>query len=497
MQNSDNLEIDNKSYKQIVKSTGIFGGSQIITILIGIIRNKVLAVLLGASGIGLISIYQNILDLIKSVASFGIENTGVKEIALVSQHEKLDRLKEAIYLIERWIFIFAVLGGGVCLLFSYPISIWAFEDTSYTIHICLLSICIFFSVLTVGEMVVLHGLRRIIDMVKSTLAGSLAGLIFSLPLYYIFREDGIIPAFIVASICFYIVANYYRRGIQIGTVRMPFSAILRKGMPIIKMGFFIVISSVLTLLGFFLIRTFLNRDAGLYSVGLFQAAWSITNVYLMLILKSMGSDFYPRLCSIIDDNKSSRKLINEQTYIVLVVSVPIIVILFLCSEWILSILYSSEFTSAANLLNWQVLGTFFKVLSWPLGFILLAKGKGKLYFFSETLFLVVYLGCSYALYRQFGLEGVGMSYLIAYAVYLATVFIGGIRLLEFRWTGKNMLIGFISFILVLLAFNIVQYYPQYIIIAGVPLFVISVFYSLYNLNKVVPVRSLFDFLKNR
>lgn len=489
------MEIDNKSYRQIVKSTGIFGGSQVVTIIIAIIRNKILAVLLGASGIGLISIYQNTLDLIRSVSGFGMENTGVKEIASVSQHENLDKLKESIYLIERWVFVFALLGGMLCLLFSYPISIWVFEDASYTLHICFLSISIFFSILSMGEMVVLQGLRRIPDMVKSTIISSVAGLVISLPMYYIFKEDGIIPAFIIVSISAYITTNYYRRGVEIGTVQMSLRTVIERGVPMIKVGFFIVISSVLSLLGFFLIRTMLNKDAGLGSVGLYQAAWAITNVYLMIILKSMGSDFYPRLCAIISDNPSTKKLVNEQTYIVLIVSVPIIILLFICSQWALSILYSSEFTSATDILNWQVLGTFFKVISWPLGFILLAKGEGRIYFFTEALYLVIYLGCSYFLYGQYGLEGIGISYLLAYLVYLSAVFLLGKKLSEFNWTVSNILIGFISFILVLLAFNIAQYYRQYIIIAGVPLLLISLCYSLYNLNKVIPIKSLYGFIK--
>ncbi len=489
------METDNKSYRQIIKSTGIFGGSQVITILIGIVRNKLLAIILGASGIGLISIYQNILDLVRSVSSFGIETTGVKEIASVAQHEELNKLREAVSLIERWVFLFAITGGLVCLLFSYPIGIWAFGNSSYTVHISLLSVCVFFSILAAGEVIVLHGLRRITDMVKATLIGSVVGLIFSLPLYYIFREKGIIPAFILMSISTYMVANYYRREVQLGVVRLSFRDTFRRGVPFLKMGFFIVISSVLTLLGFFLIRTLLNRDAGLYSVGLFQAAWSITNVYLMLILKSMGSDFYPRLCTIIDNNESSKKLINEQTHIVLIIATPIILLLLLCSKLVLSLLYSSEFVSATSLLNWQVFGTFFKVLSWPLGFILLAKGKGKIYFFSETLYLAIYLGCSYWLYGEYGLEGIGISFLIAYIVYLVAVFLLGRQLSDFKWSNRNMLIGFISFILVLLAFVLIQFCREYIIIAGVPLFIISVLYSLFNLNKVMPLKSILKFLR--
>lgn len=484
----------NRSYTQILKSTSIFGGSQVITILIGIVRNKVLAVLLGTVGIGLISVYQSTLDMIKSMSSLGIETTGVREIAAVDQAEK-DNLHHVISIIDRWVLIFACLGAAICLVFCYPISIWVFGDSSHSFQFALLSVCMFFTILAAGQAVVLQGLRRISYMVKSSIIWNVCGLAISLPLYYFYRLDGIVPVFIVISLAMFLSAYFYRRKIEIESVTVSFDQLMRKGTSVLRVGTFIVLASILTTLSFFLVRTFLTKNTGLESVGLFQAAWTITNVYLMLILKSMGSDFYPRLCSIISDNKKTGLLINEQTYIVLVIAVPIIVLLLLCSKIALSLLYSLEFSAASDVLNWQILGTFFKVLSWPLGFILLAKGKGLIYFLSETLFLVIYLVGIYCLYPFFDFESVGISYLIAYSLYLPIVFVLGRKLSRFWWTTENLRIGFISLILVLLAFCSVKFTPNYTIIVGVPILIASLLYSLFKLNKVFPLRSLLDFRK--
>lgn len=486
-----------KSYTQILKSTGIFGGSQIFTILIGVIRNKILAVLLGPAGVGLISVYQSTLDLVKSISSLGIETTGVREIAAVCDDSgERDELRYIISIIDRWALIFALLGASICLLFCYPISMWVFGNSSHSFQFALLSVCMFFTILAAGQAVVLQGLRKISYMVKSSIVWNVCGLVLSLPLYYFYRLDGIVPVFIVVSIAMYLSAYFYRRKIEIQPVIISFDQFKRKGISVLRIGLFIVLASILTTLSFFLVRTFLTKNTGLEAVGLFQAAWTITNVYLMLILKSMGSDFYPRLCTIINDNTKTRLLINEQTYIVLVIAVPMIVLLLLCSKIVLSLLYSPEFEGASTILDWQILGTFFKVLSWPLGFILLAKGKGLIYFLSEALFLMVYLGAIHCLYPVCGFESVGISYLIAYFLYLPVVFLLGCKLSKFQWTIDNIKIGFVSLILVLLAFSIIKYIPNYSIIVGVLLFVVSVSYSLYNLNKVFPLKSLLNFFKN-
>ncbi|PXV67432.1 PST family polysaccharide transporter [Dysgonomonas alginatilytica] len=480
---------DNKSYKQILKSTSVFGGSQIITILIGIIRNKILAILLGAAGVGLISIYQSTLDMIKSMSSLGIETTGVREIAAIHEDDK-SRLYHIISIIDRWALIFATLGAGICLVLCYPISLWVFGDSSHSFEFALLSISMFFTILAAGQAVVLQGLRRISYMVKSAILWNTLGLLISVPLYYFYRLDGIVPVFIIVSIAMFLSAYFYRRKIDLESVPVSFDQLKKKGASVLRVGIFIVLASILTSFSFFLVRAFLSKNAGLESIGLFQAAWTITNVYLMLILKSMGSDFYPRLCAIIADNTKTKLLINEQTYIVLIVAVPMIVLLLLSSKVVLSLLYSFDFENAAAILNWQILGTFFKVLSWPLGFILLAKGKGLIYFFSETLFLLIYIGSMYCLFPFYNFDSVGMAYLIAYSLYLPLVFVLGRKLSRFEWTNENLTIGFISFILVLLAFCIVKYAPNYIIIAGIPLWVLSLLFSLYKLNKVFRLKSL-------
>jgi PST family polysaccharide transporter len=486
-----------KSYKQIIKSTGIFGGSQVVTILLGIIRSKVLALLLGASGLGLISIYQNILDLIRSISVFGIDTTGVREIATAGGSENKEELIETISLIDKCILSLAFLGAFICLVFSYPISLWAFGDASYALNIALLSVCTFFSVLAIGQTVILHGLRQIEYMVKAAIWGNTCALIIGLLLYFIWGIDGIIPALILMSIVVYLLTYYYRRKTNLDRVSISFSALLNKGASVFRVGFFIVASSAITYAGGVFIRSLLTQDLGLSSVGLLQAVTSISGIYLALILKSMGSDFYPRLCTIIDDDAKTSKLINEQTYIVLIVSVPLIIALLMCSKLVLAMLYSSEFITASSLLNWHILGTFFKVVSWPIAFILLAKGKGIIFFISEMLYLAVYMGVTYLLHSVFNLEAVGIAYLIAYIVYLFTIYILGIRLSAFSWTVENFRIVLISLILVLLAFYVSQFYKEYNILVGIPLFIISCTYSVFKLNKVFPLKSLVDFLRNK
>ena len=58
-----------QSYRQIARATTILGGSSTITIALRILKTKVLAILLGPSGIGLLGIYTLLMDVVGVVAT--------------------------------------------------------------------------------------------------------------------------------------------------------------------------------------------------------------------------------------------------------------------------------------------------------------------------------------------------------------------------------------------------------------------------------------------
>lgn len=478
------MEKNNSSYNQIIKSTSIFGGSQVITIIIGIVRVKIIALLLGPVGIGIIGIYQSIVDMIRSTAGLGIDTGGVREIAAIESKKDKSELNKIISIFNRWFIATALFGLIICIVFCYPISIWAFEDTAFALPIAGLSVCVFLTIITTGKSVIMQGLRRISYIAKSTVWGSFIGLIITLPLYYFLGLRGIILAFIISSLVLYFCTDYYYRKLDIEPVDVSNKAAFEAGVNTLKLGLYIVIAGIINTASMFLIRTFITRSIGIESAGLFQSAWTITNVYLGLILKSMGSDYFPRLSAIAEDKEKINKLVNEQTYVVLVIASPIILGMLLFSDFALSVLYSSKFTNAEAVLQWQIVGTFFKVITWPIAFILLAKHKGMLFLFSEALFYTAYLLSSYILFPRYGLDATGIGYLIAYLIYLPIIIIIGKRISDFRWDKNILLMAIIHLSLIAISFYITRYQTNHIYSIGSIILIVSIVYSYFKLKKV-------------
>ncbi len=480
----------NRSYLEILRSTGIIGGAQVINIAIGIIRNKLTAIILGSEGIGLISIYQSTTDLIKSISTLGIETSGVREIALAKDNP--EDLVITISAIRRWIVILAFIGSTICLLSSPLISSWIFDTTQFTGYVALLSICVFFSILSAGEVVILQGIRQLPYLVKASMLWNVSGLCLAIAFYLIWGVESIVPVFVVSSIVTYLWYIYYRNKLNINRTVLRKGILIAKGKKMLRIGAYIVIAAIQTELTLFIVKTYIINKSGLDDLGLVQATRTISSVYLTLILGAMAADFYPRLSNIINNNTKVRRLINEQVYILILISTPVILILLMLSKLLLQLFYATSFESATSLLNWRLLALFFKIVSWALGFTLLAKGKGLLFLLTDTIFSMVYLICCFFFFSSMGIESIGVAFLVGYIVYLLSVYFATKSVVTFRWKRNNIICGFISTFALFTMFYICQYQRQYLIYLGFPISILSISFSIYKLNHIIPISTILN-----
>lgn len=67
------------TYRRIVKATGLFGGAQVVGILCSVVKAKLIAIWLGAEGVGIIGLYNTALEMITSVTGLGLrQSTGAR-----------------------------------------------------------------------------------------------------------------------------------------------------------------------------------------------------------------------------------------------------------------------------------------------------------------------------------------------------------------------------------------------------------------------------------
>jgi O-antigen/teichoic acid export membrane protein len=427
---------EQESKKQILKSTGILGFAQIFTIIIGIARVKILAVLLGAVGVGIAGLYQNTIDLIKSATGFGLSYSAVRDIASSATSEDEKNIAVTVLVLRQWVWGTGLLGMIITIVFCKRLSIWAFDTTEHAWGIAVLSLGVLLSSISGGQNALLQGLRQIGNMAKANVYSALLSLLSAAIIYYIWGLSGIVPAVLSVYVISLIVNWFYSRKINIIDVPVSLAEVLQKGKKMASLGFFMSLTMLTGTATMYIVRSYVVQQGGLASVGYFIAAWTISSMYISAIFSAMGADYFPRLSSIQEDKTAVRKLINDQTEIALLITTPIIIGMVSFIDIVVKLFYSKEFGPTASILDWQLLGDFFKVLAWPMGFITLAKGKGNLFIMTELCWNIIFYSGVYFGWKLFGIQITGISFLISYILYTCIIFCVAYKLVGFKWSGR-------------------------------------------------------------
>ena len=480
------------SSKQILKSTSIVGGSQLIQILLGIIRVKFVAVILGASGVGLLGLYQSIIDMVRNSTSFGINFSGVKDIAEANQSKDFKSISKSILILRRWALGTGLLGLIVSIVFCVPISKYTFNNSGYAINIALLSASILFLSISQGQSALLQGMQHITSMAKAGVIGAFTGSIISIPLYYLLGNDGIVPSLLLISICTLIITWLFTRNIKVEKLPLSLKDSFNGGLKMAKFGAFIVANSLVTTLIMYFLKSYIAKKTGFTGVGLYQAVWTITNTYLGILLNSMLADYFPRLSANSGNNNEINRLANEQYEITLLLGGPLMIFLLSFSPMVISVLYSSTFLDAVPLLQWHVIGSFMVLISWPAGVIFLGAGKGEYSFACEMITLFFYVICIVIGWNSYGILSLGVAYCVKALLSITVILILAKKLTGFKMTiGIKKIVGLFSILVTLCVINIVYNEGVLEYVFGSIIFLAALGYTYNRLRKIIDLKKIF------
>lgn len=106
-------------------------------------QNKVVAILLGAEGMGIIGIMSNAMGFIKTGAGLGICQSAVRDVSEAYGSGDKKRFSHIICITRKVVLFTSFLGLAVTIIFSSCLSQWGFGDKTYTLSFIFLSIAIF------------------------------------------------------------------------------------------------------------------------------------------------------------------------------------------------------------------------------------------------------------------------------------------------------------------------------------------------------------------
>lgn len=450
----------NKSYSQILKSSSLVGGGQLVRMFIGIISTKFVAVLVGPAGVGLIGAFQSISGLGLQICGLGINQSGVRDVATVAGSGDKQSVARTISILRRMCWLTGTVGALGLAVFAGPISRLTFGNCDHATDILILSFVIFVTAISQGQIAVIQGLRRISDLVRVQIFGSIAGLMISICLYATIGMDGIVPALIALALFNLLASWWYSRKLFSQSVPMSWRETLSGAKSLVGLGTAFMVGGLAVTFTAYATRALITRDIGMQALGMYQAAFAISGYILNFVLGAMGADFYPRLAGVCEDKRAMIKLVNEQTEIGLLLATPVLVAILGLAPLAIDVLYTAEFAPATELLRWFVMGCFLRVIAWPLGFIQLAKGEKYWFMGSELVFAALHILLIYWGLFVFGLRGSAMAFFALYVVYVVVIYFIACHLINFTWSSAAKRLIFTQVSLVTLVFVLVFILPE-------------------------------------
>lgn len=444
---------------------GIFTGVQFITIVCTIARTKCAALLIGPAGVGLFGLYNSAMDVLKSISELGLRSSTIPSIA---SSKTLTAIARICFIVRRWNWALGIAGAILTIILSPVLSRLTFGDSDHTFGFILLSASVIFSAIAASELAILQGLGKIKRMAKASVIGAIGGLAVSVPLFYWFGIDSIVPVILAYSSIIAIASWLMRENTPTPQPEPTTAETFREGIEFVRLGFFMALSSAIALLASYVIKAWLNNYAGTGTVGIFDAGFMLSNRYLGLVFSAIAVEYYPRLCKVRESGMRISAFVSHEMLITVAVLLPMALLFMAFDDIVIYLLYDSEFIASASFINLALAGTALRAISWCMSFVILARGDGRIFIITEGLDSVLSVALFIGGYSIGGFVGLGAAYIIWYGLYtliIATVYF---RVYRLR-VNRNVLIGSLCATLLLLACGILRVagYRIVVIAAGV------------------------------
>lgn len=406
--------------RSIVKAMGLFGSLQVLNILCSVIRTKLIALWIGPAGMGLFAIFNSAVDMIGNITGMGLRTSSIRNIS--QETGRADKLGIIVSVVRRWSVVLGIFGALVIACASPLLSEMSFGDRNHIWGYIALSFALFANAIANGEFAILQGTSMLRKLAKASLYGAVSGLILSIPLYYFLGEKSIIPSIICYSLSILFFSHLMRnKDVGLNSVAVSLKDTVAIGKDFLKLGVFITLTDIVAQTSNYILISYLNKAADTEIVGYYQAGYALIAKYTGLILSALCVEYFPRLSRVAHSNMKLNVFVSQELNIALLALTPVIVAFILFRRVIISILYTDDFYIIETFISIGIIGMIFRAVSWCMAFVILAKGRGRLFFISEAADTVIYLLLYIISYNLWGLDGFGYAFVAWYFTYTLIV----------------------------------------------------------------------------
>jgi enterobacterial common antigen flippase len=390
-------------FARILRSSALMGGAQVVVLAAAFVRAKAIAMILGASGVGLIGIFNAFSGNVASFAGWGLGTSGVRLIAGAP-----DEMKPAkVAAVRRMGWVLSLLGLALALLLFWPVGIATFSSSQYATEMAIVACAVPCVIASSAWSAVLQASGKVASLAKVQIAGALAGLLIGLPAVFLWGTIGIaISIMFAAAVPAFVLWRAARAEYQVSAGSSAESEDLSR---LVKLGGALMLVGWLGQLSAYLVRLAIVRQEGLDAAGYYQAAFAISGSLPGFVFAAMGADFFPRVAAAKDETEA-RSITEKQILAGLLLGVPLIVAMLTLGKLSIRLLYADTFDAATPLLAWMTWGVFVRLFAWPLGFWMMARRSPRVFILIEGVACLLSLALPVILMGQTGLVGVAVGF---------------------------------------------------------------------------------------
>jgi enterobacterial common antigen flippase len=404
--------------KSILHAIAVLSVSSSLSMFVGLLTFKVLAVVLGPVGFGFFGLLQNLIALWEMIGSMGIGvalvRSGASALADGNSAE-LAHLKKAA------IALFMVLGGPtaiVLITFREEVGYWMLGGVEYAVCVVLLTAAVLFRICTNFQIGFLNAIHRVSVMARANILESLLVSMIYIVSVYLFEMDAVVPMLIVAAAVSALISRHYLlREMPPCAEPSPVELVKQSAKTLLSIGCPYTASLIVGAGVQLLLPAMVMHVLTPLSVGQYRAAVSISVACSSFLIASISKDYYPRVSAASNNPAMLALIVNYQLSAMLLLGSPIILTGITVAPYAIPLLFSPDFGPAAEVLEWQMIGEIFRLSSWTMSFVILVRCSGTVYFLIELLAGITMFSTSWLCLEFWGLRGLGISFLITYILY--------------------------------------------------------------------------------
>jgi PST family polysaccharide transporter len=350
---------------------------------------KVTSVYLGPAGVGVMSQFQNITSVVTSFAAGSTNTATVRSTAEYA--DDAHRYGRFVGTVTRTLLVFGVIVSASIVLTAPWVSDRLLGDTSLSLPLMLFGLCYTGALAHAFLVASANGIKDFRSVTAINAGAVIGTVLLMVALCPRYGTNGALTALALSPLLSAAIALLVGRG-KPWFPSQPFTAAYS------PTEFRRFLSFVPMTLAFSLApasanvwaRDLLASHRGWDEVGLIQGVSRLSDMYLNVVVAVLSMYYLPRFAEIRIAGELRKELAAGLGIIVMGVGI-LSLLLYVSRDFIISIIFTAAFMPMRDLFEWQMIGNVFRVSSWLMGYVLVARSsplKLAMLEIVETLFFV-------------------------------------------------------------------------------------------------------------